>query len=177
MANVDYYKKVNENYQPTEIIEIYENGGGASYNLKTLEARILTSGEVLDGLYIITEDSYNALKDEFMKFLALDLIKQDESGVLLNSEYKEEFEDLLCDRQEKKSNKDKTFNPKTSFSLMHVDLQVPGFTEKTTMELVDFILEAKANHEPILITDMNGKIVSLVDSKTVSEASFEFQEL
>ena len=168
MKKIDYYKRVDENYNTTEIVEINnKEAGGVMYNLQTLESRELVSGEVLDDLYLITEDTYNEIKDQFFK--SLSLYVESQFSNLPDSEGN--FENKFSYHEPT------DFNPKTSFSLILSDLKVDGFTERTTVELVNFILESKRDFKPMIIKDANGQIVALIDKNTVNEASFRFQKL
>jgi hypothetical protein len=71
---------------------------------------------------------------------------------------------------------DKKFEPKVAFSLMHKDIQVGGFSERTTLELIAFIHELKMNEQHMLIKNIDGEIVAMIDYQTVLESSFEFEE-
>ena len=67
------------------------------------------------------------------------------------------------------------FEPKTAFSLMHKDIQVGGFSERTTLELIEFINTLKDCGYHMLIKNIDGEIVAMIDAKTVAESSFEFE--
>jgi len=70
---------------------------------------------------------------------------------------------------------EKTFKPKVAFTLIHKDIQINGFTERTLPELINFISEAKKNYNHMLIKDVDGEIFAMADARVVHEASFEFE--
>lgn len=72
---------------------------------------------------------------------------------------------------------EKTFEPKVAFTLVHKDIQINGFTERTLIELINFISSVKKNYKHMLIKNVDGEIYAMADAKVVHEASFEFEEI
>ena len=81
MAKIDYYKRVDKNYKPIEIVEIYKKGGGLIHNLKILQSRELNSGEILDELYMITKSQYNSLRNQFNESLNMYMVEKESSNI------------------------------------------------------------------------------------------------
>ena len=192
-----YYKTVSNQNDNTSILEFdNEVGGGVLFDLVNLESRVLISGEVFPELYEIGEYEFAALAEMYFLKLGIELsrgnekiVREFESMEEANAQaLKEAFESVtpeklaeMCEMRETYESKmnepedEKTFKPKVAFTLIHKDIQINGFTERTLPELINFISEAKKNYNHMLIKDVDGEIFAMADARVVHEASFEFE--
>jgi hypothetical protein len=154
----------------------YDSGGGVLFDLVNLTTRELVSGEAFENVFQISEDEYADLVRTYFIKLGDKLASwsEDKRDVITEEEFNEAMKVITDDILEKE--KEETFEPKTAFSLMHKDIQVGGFSERTTLELIAFIHELKMNEQHMLIKNIDGEIVAMIDYQTVLESSFEFEE-
>jgi hypothetical protein len=173
MSNKKYYKTVSQKNDNVLAMEFdYDNGGGVLFDLVNLTTRELVSGEEFENVFEISEYEYEDLVRAYFIKLG-DTLASYAGGGSSEKEFNNAMGIIVDDILKKEE--EKPFEPKTAFSLMHSDLQVGGFSERTTLELIQFIGDIKKNYKHMLIKNVDGEIVAMVDAKTVFEASFEFE--
>jgi hypothetical protein len=173
MSNKRYYKTVSQKNDNVLAMEFdYDHGGGVLFDLINLTSRELHSGEEFESVHEITKYEYEDLVRAYFIKLG-DTLASGTGGGTSEEEFNDAMGLIVEDILEPE--KEKPFEPKTAFSLMHKDIQVGGFSERTTMELISFISILKENGYYMLIKNIDGEIVAMIDAKTVVEASFEFE--
>jgi hypothetical protein len=174
---------------PTHIIEFDQHEGtGVEYDLFELSVRGYQVGDIINGVYSITEEKYKRFKGLFDEKFTASIWDsyEDEDKVIFDEAAKlaEVFDTFKDDTDFWKAvgdlvevDEEKVFTPKTEFSVMHADLQVGGYSERTTSELIQFLCDTKADNQHLLIYNSEGEISAMIDSKTLRESSFEFKAI
>tara|TARA_R110002051_G_scaffold322875_1_gene414759 strand:+ start:881 stop:1387 length:507 start_codon:yes stop_codon:yes gene_type:complete len=166
-----YYKTVSQRNENVLILEVDDkNGGGVLFDLVNLINRELESGERFNEAFEISANEYQGLVITYFIKLGDRLSTYDHKIEFDLQDYKAQ----LTNNAEVPS---KMFDPKVSFELIHKDVQVGGFSERTTLELINFINDVKNSGKHMLIKNIDGEITFMVDSQTVFESSFEFKEI